>query len=98
MEYVRRARLNLVRTLKGLTAVIVENLYQRGVFSEEEVSKIKTDGGDFDKRRRTVDSVIKKGEAACYEFLRIIYIIKRSTESSVCSGKYRDRLFFERRI
>uniref|UniRef100_A0A669DX61 NACHT domain-containing protein n=1 Tax=Oreochromis niloticus TaxID=8128 RepID=A0A669DX61_ORENI len=83
VEYVRRARLNLVRTLKGLTTVIVENLYQRGVFSEKEVSEIKAEGDDFDKSRRIVESVIKKGEAACYEFLRIIDITrKRSTESS----------------
>ncbi|CAI5638731.1 unnamed protein product [Oreochromis niloticus] len=81
VEYVRRARTNLVRTLKGLTTVIVENLYQRGVFSEEEVSKINTERDDFDKNRGIVDTVIKRGEAACYEFLRIIDITrKRSTE------------------
>ncbi|XP_025759117.1 uncharacterized protein LOC102081515 isoform X13 [Oreochromis niloticus] len=81
VEYVRRARTNLVRTLKGLTTVIVENLYQRGVFSEEEVSKINTERDDFDKNRGIVDTVIKGGEAACYEFLRIIDITrKRSTE------------------
>uniref|UniRef100_A0AAZ1XC23 NACHT domain-containing protein n=1 Tax=Oreochromis aureus TaxID=47969 RepID=A0AAZ1XC23_OREAU len=80
VEYVKRARLNLVRTLKGLT-VIVEHLYQKEVFSEEEVSKIKTAGDDFDKTREIVDSVIKKGETACYEFLRIIDITrKRSAE------------------
>uniref|UniRef100_A0AAZ1X3K1 NACHT domain-containing protein n=2 Tax=Oreochromis aureus TaxID=47969 RepID=A0AAZ1X3K1_OREAU len=80
VEYVRGARLKLVRALKGLT-VIVENLYQKEVFSEEEVSKIKTASDDFDKTREIVDSVIKKGEAACYEFLRIIDITrKRSTE------------------
>ncbi|XP_030611040.1 nucleotide-binding oligomerization domain-containing protein 1-like [Archocentrus centrarchus] len=80
VEYVKRARRHLVRTLKGLT-VIVENLYQKGVFSEEEVSKIKTEGDDFDKTRRIVDSVINKGEAASYEFLRIIDTTrKRSTE------------------
>uniref|UniRef100_A0A669CFQ8 NACHT domain-containing protein n=1 Tax=Oreochromis niloticus TaxID=8128 RepID=A0A669CFQ8_ORENI len=76
VEYVKRARLNLVRTLKGLT-VIVEHLYQKEVFSEEEVSKIKTAGDDFDKTREIVDSVIKKGEAACYEFLRIIDITRK---------------------
>ncbi|XP_039460165.1 uncharacterized protein LOC120435181 [Oreochromis aureus] len=79
VEYVRRAKPKLVRTLKGLT-VIVEHLYQKEVFSEEEVSKIKTAGDDFDKTREIVNRVIKKGEAACYEFLRIIDIRKRSTE------------------
>ncbi|XP_039908523.1 uncharacterized protein LOC120747026 [Simochromis diagramma] len=80
VEYVRRAKPKLVGTLKGLT-VIVEHLYQEEVFSEEEVSKIKTAGDDFDKTREIVNRVIKKGEAACYEFLRIIDITrKRRTE------------------
>ncbi|XP_026019118.1 uncharacterized protein LOC113019570 isoform X4 [Astatotilapia calliptera] len=80
VEYVRRAKPKLVGTLKGLNG-IVEHLYQKEVFSEEEVSKIKTAGDDFDKTREIVNRVIKKGEAACYEFLRIIDITrKRRTE------------------
>ncbi|XP_076736983.1 nucleotide-binding oligomerization domain-containing protein 1-like isoform X1 [Maylandia zebra] len=80
VEYVRRAKHKLVGTLKGLNG-IVEHLYQKEVFSEEEVSKIKTAGDDFDKTREIVNRVIKKGDAACYEFLRIIDITrKRRTE------------------
>ncbi|KAL3999945.1 Ig heavy chain Mem5-like protein [Sarotherodon galilaeus] len=71
LDYVKSARYYLVRTLKGFTE-IVENLSMRGVFSEEDVNKIKTEGDDFDKSGRIVDSVIEKGEEACYEFLRII--------------------------
>ncbi|XP_030601251.1 protein NLRC5-like [Archocentrus centrarchus] len=78
LDYVQSARDHLVRTLEGL-AEIVENLKQKGVFSEEEVSKIKTEGDDFDKTGIIVDSVIKKGEEACYEFLRIIDITRKKS-------------------
>ncbi|XP_076579382.1 uncharacterized protein LOC143315808 [Chaetodon auriga] len=71
VEYVKTARVHLVRELKNLS-VIVENLYQQNVFSDEEVSKIKAERDDYDKSRAILDSVIKKGEAACYEFLRIL--------------------------
>lgn len=76
LNYVITARRHLVRELKNLS-VIVENLYQRGVFSDEEVSKIKAEGDDYDKSRKILDSVTKKGEDACYEFLRIIDITRK---------------------
>ncbi len=80
LDYVKSARVHLVRELKSLS-VIVENLYQKGVFSDEEVSKIQTERDDYDKTRKILDSVTKKGEAACYEFLRIIDMTrKRSSE------------------
>ncbi|XP_039857981.1 protein NLRC5-like [Simochromis diagramma] len=75
INFVKSARDNLVRTLKGFNE-IVEKLYQKGVFSEEEVSKIKKGHNEFAKTGAVVDSVINKGEAACYEFLRIIDITR----------------------
>lgn len=77
-EYVRSARVHLVRELKSLS-VIVENLYQQGVLSDEEVSEIKAEKHDFDKTRSLLDSVRKKGEAACYEFLKIIDETRKRT-------------------
>ncbi|KAK2857171.1 hypothetical protein Q5P01_005906 [Channa striata] len=76
--YVRRARVHLVRELKNLS-VIVENLYQQRVLSDEEVSKIQTQRDDYDKTREMLDSVIKKGEDACYILLRIIDMTRKRT-------------------
>ncbi|XP_051283566.1 uncharacterized protein LOC127378595 isoform X2 [Dicentrarchus labrax] len=77
-DYIESARVHLVRELKNLS-VIVENLYQQKVFSDEEVSKIQTERDDFDKTSKILDSVTKKGEAACYKFLRIIDMTRKRT-------------------
>uniref|UniRef100_A0A3B4VJG5 CARD domain-containing protein n=1 Tax=Seriola dumerili TaxID=41447 RepID=A0A3B4VJG5_SERDU len=73
-----QARVHLVRELKNLS-VIVENLYQRNVFSDEEVIRIQEEINDYDKIRKILDLVMKKGEAACYEFLRIIDMTRKRT-------------------
>ncbi|KAF3688341.1 Nucleotide-binding oligomerization domain-containing protein 2 [Channa argus] len=77
-DYIKRARPHLVRELQNLS-VIVENLYQQRVLSDEEVSEIQAEADDYDKTRRILDSVIKKGEEACYKFLRIIDITRKRT-------------------
>ncbi|XP_037829733.1 protein NLRC5 [Kryptolebias marmoratus] len=71
LDYIRDARPHLVGELRNLS-VILENLYQEKVLTDEEVSKIKTEKDDYDETRAILDSVIKKGEAACYKLLRII--------------------------
>ncbi|XP_074532054.1 uncharacterized protein LOC141795163 [Halichoeres trimaculatus] len=71
LEYVRSARLHLVTHLRDLS-VIVENLYQEEVFHGEEVSTIQAERNEFEKARKILDSVTKKGEEACYKFLRVI--------------------------
>ncbi|XP_033989115.1 uncharacterized protein LOC117484789 isoform X3 [Trematomus bernacchii] len=78
VEYIRRARRHLVNTLKNLS-VILENLNQQGVLGDEEVSRIQAEGNDYDKNRTLLDSVTKKGEAASYEFLKIIDITRKRT-------------------
>lgn len=77
-EYVTSARDHLVRELKSLS-VIVENLYQQRFFSDEEFSEINAERNDFDKTRKILDSVTVKGEAACYEFLKIIDMTRELT-------------------
>uniref|UniRef100_A0A3Q4N7Q9 CARD domain-containing protein n=1 Tax=Neolamprologus brichardi TaxID=32507 RepID=A0A3Q4N7Q9_NEOBR len=76
--YIRSARRHLVGELKNLT-VILENLYQRGVLCDEEVSKIQAEKDDYDKTRKILDSVTNKGEKACYEFLKIIDMTRKRT-------------------
>ncbi|XP_074532149.1 nucleotide-binding oligomerization domain-containing protein 1-like [Halichoeres trimaculatus] len=71
LEYVRSARLHLVTHLRDLS-VIVENLHQEEVFHGEEVSTIQAERNEFEKARKILDSVTKKGEEACYTFLRVI--------------------------
>ncbi|KAG7235521.1 hypothetical protein INR49_002567 [Caranx melampygus] len=78
VDYVQQARIHLVEELKN-PSVIVQNLYKRGVFTDEEVSKIQTEKDDFDKNRKILHKVIKKGEAACYELLRIIDTTRKRT-------------------
>uniref|UniRef100_A0A3P8P6S8 NACHT domain-containing protein n=1 Tax=Astatotilapia calliptera TaxID=8154 RepID=A0A3P8P6S8_ASTCA len=77
-DYVKTARVHLVRELKNLS-VIVQNLNQKGVLGEEEVSLIQTEKTDENKRRMILDSVIKKGEEACYELLKIIDMTRKRT-------------------
>uniref|UniRef100_A0A3B5Q7L9 NACHT domain-containing protein n=1 Tax=Xiphophorus maculatus TaxID=8083 RepID=A0A3B5Q7L9_XIPMA len=78
LEYVENARLHLVGELKSLS-VILENLCQQKVLIDEEVSKIKAEKDDYDRTRALLDSVIRKGEEACYRFLRIIDQTRRRT-------------------
>ncbi|XP_076736580.1 uncharacterized protein LOC101483126 isoform X2 [Maylandia zebra] len=78
LDYVKHAKLHLISGLKDLS-VILENLNQKGVLGDEEVSNIKAEKTDKDKRRTTLISVIKKGEAACYELLKIIDMTRKRT-------------------
>ncbi|XP_078099521.1 uncharacterized protein LOC144512587 [Sander vitreus] len=77
-DYVKNQRARLVGRLKNLS-VILENLSQKNVLSDEEVCEIEAEKTDYDKTRRILDKVIKKGEAACYEFLMIIYMTRKRT-------------------
>ncbi|XP_050925157.1 uncharacterized protein LOC108879369 isoform X49 [Lates calcarifer] len=78
VDYIQQARVHLVRELRSLS-VIIENLYQQEVLSDEEVSKIQAETDDYDKTRKILDSVIKKGEQACYVLLRIIDMTRKRT-------------------
>ncbi|MEQ2245545.1 hypothetical protein ILYODFUR_029035, partial [Ilyodon furcidens] len=78
LDYITNARVHLVGELRSLS-VILENLYQQGVLMDEEVSKIKAEKDDYDRTRAILDSVTRKGEAACYKLLRIIYLTRRRT-------------------
>ncbi|XP_051797580.1 uncharacterized protein LOC110968810 isoform X1 [Acanthochromis polyacanthus] len=78
LNYVESARNHLVGELQNLS-VILENLYQKGVLSDEEVRNIQAERDGYDKTRKILDSVMKKGEAACYEFLRIIHVTRKRT-------------------
>ncbi|XP_034007218.1 uncharacterized protein LOC117499055 isoform X18 [Trematomus bernacchii] len=78
VEYVRGARIHLVKTLKN-HSVILENLKQQGVLRDEEVCRIQAEGNDYDKNRKLIDSVTDKGEKASYEFLKIIDMTRKRT-------------------
>lgn len=76
--YVEKARSRLLGKLKNLS-VILENLRQKEVFSDEAVSKIQAEKDDYDKTRKILDWVKCKGEDACYEFLRIVDMTRQRT-------------------
>ncbi|XP_074526284.1 uncharacterized protein LOC141790359 [Halichoeres trimaculatus] len=78
LEYVSSARLHLVTHLRDFS-VIVQNLYQEEVFHGEEVSTIQAERNEFEKARKILDSVTKKGEEACYKFLRVIDRTRKRT-------------------
>ncbi|XP_028427818.1 protein NLRC5-like isoform X1 [Perca flavescens] len=85
-DYIKNQRFHLVeKSLLKNHSVILENLNQENsdkkkVLSDEEVCEIEqAEKTDYNKTRRILDSVIKKGEAACYEFLRIIYMTRKRT-------------------
>lgn len=78
LDYVKHAKPHLISGLKNLS-VILENLNQKGVLGDEEVSNIKAEKTDKDEIRTTLISVIKKGEAACYELLKIIDMTRKRT-------------------
>ena len=77
-QYIRTARSRLVGKLKNIS-VIVENLYQREVLNAEGVSKINAERDDYDKTREMLEWVTNKGEAACYELLKIIDTTRKRT-------------------
>ncbi|XP_016520821.1 uncharacterized protein LOC103129713 isoform X1 [Poecilia formosa] len=77
-DYIANARVHLVGELRNLS-VILENLHQQEVFTDEEVNTIKAEKDDYDRTRAILDSVTRKGEAACYGFLRIIDQTRRRT-------------------
>ncbi|XP_070712036.1 uncharacterized protein [Pempheris klunzingeri] len=78
LDYVQRARPRLVEELRDLS-LILENLNQQGVLSAEEVSRIQSRRNEYDQTREILSSVTKKGEAACYMFLRIIDMTRKRT-------------------
>ncbi|XP_077069763.1 uncharacterized protein LOC143722311 [Siphateles boraxobius] len=78
IEFLKNARTNLVTDMKNLP-LIIENLYQQSVFNDHEVDDLKAERTEFDKARCILDWVIKKGEEASYELLKILDVTKKST-------------------
>ncbi|XP_068575543.1 uncharacterized protein [Cebidichthys violaceus] len=78
LEYVKSAKLSLVGKLKSLS-VILENLNQKGILSDELVCVIEAERTDYDKRRKILNLVINSGEDACYQFLCILDVTKGRT-------------------
>ncbi|XP_055780066.1 uncharacterized protein LOC129855971 [Salvelinus fontinalis] len=78
LEYIQNGRRLLVERLQNLSLVL-ENLFQRKVLQEEEVSKIQAEVDRFDQTRKILDWVTAKGEAACYELLMILHITRKRT-------------------
>ncbi|XP_064860562.1 uncharacterized protein LOC115118922 [Oncorhynchus nerka] len=78
VNYVTDRKLDLIRLLKDLT-LIVDNLQQQRVFLNEEVEVINSKETRSDKAREILDRVVKKGEAACYKLLEILYITRQRT-------------------
>ncbi|XP_076022053.1 uncharacterized protein LOC143012674 isoform X2 [Genypterus blacodes] len=77
-EFLNNARCSLVENLTNLS-IIADYLCQKRVFNKEEVSKIEVEPDDYDKSRSILNAVTQKGEYACYECLKIIYLTRRRT-------------------
>ncbi|XP_059358992.1 nucleotide-binding oligomerization domain-containing protein 2-like [Carassius carassius] len=77
-EYLRNARKDLVTHMKNLP-LIIENLYQKQVFSHDEVDALKAERTEFDQARCVLDWVVNKGDTASYEFLQVLDVTKKRT-------------------
>ncbi|XP_036403577.1 nucleotide-binding oligomerization domain-containing protein 2-like [Megalops cyprinoides] len=78
LDYVRNVRTHLVERLQNLS-VIVEKLSECKVLNKNEVSVIDSIPEKFDKTRKILDMVTAKGEAACYELLKILDATRKRT-------------------
>ncbi|XP_067283551.1 uncharacterized protein [Pseudorasbora parva] len=78
IEYLENARIKLIKYMKNFP-LIIENLYQKRVFNDDNVDDLKAERTEFDKARCILDWVIKKGEEASYELLRILDVTKKRT-------------------
>ncbi|XP_038153428.1 uncharacterized protein LOC119791427 [Cyprinodon tularosa] len=83
-DYLTEARDCLVGKLRN-HSVILENLLQQKFLHDEEVSEIEAEKKPFEKDRNILDSVIRKGERACYHLLWIIYMISKRTKKKPAS-------------
>ncbi|XP_065109113.1 uncharacterized protein [Paramisgurnus dabryanus] len=77
-EYLRTCRCKLVTHMENFP-LIIENLYQQKVFNDHDVDALKAERTEFDKARCILDWVIKKGEMASYELLKILDFTRRRT-------------------
>ena len=83
VDFIKSGRSRFIGKLRNLSVILEnlnqEDLYKRKVLSDEEVSKIQAERDDYDKTRTILDSVTRKGEAASYEFLRILDMTRTRT-------------------
>ncbi|XP_026108467.1 uncharacterized protein LOC113080529 [Carassius auratus] len=77
-DYLEKTRRDLVKHMKNLP-LIIENLKQKRVFNDDNVNDLKAEDTEFDKARCILDWVIKKGELASYELLKILDETKKRT-------------------
>ncbi|XDV11796.1 hypothetical protein PO909_000628 [Leuciscus waleckii] len=77
-EYLRNTFAKLVTHIQN-PPLIVDNLYQKKVFSDHEVDALKAERTEFDKARCILDWVTKKGEEASYILLKILDVTKKRT-------------------
>uniref|UniRef100_A0A3Q2PFY6 CARD domain-containing protein n=1 Tax=Fundulus heteroclitus TaxID=8078 RepID=A0A3Q2PFY6_FUNHE len=77
-DYISNTRAQLLGGLRNLS-VIAENLYQQGVLNDDEFNEIKAEKDDYGRTEAILDSVTRKGEAACYQLLKIIYQTRKRT-------------------
>lgn len=83
-DYLTKARARLAGELRN-HSVILENLLQQRFFLDEEVSVIEAEKNHYEKDRKILKYVIKKGERTCYHLLWIIYMISKRTKKKPAS-------------
>ncbi|XP_036421378.1 uncharacterized protein LOC118804866 [Colossoma macropomum] len=76
-DYVSDARIHLIEQLKNLP-LIIEKLYQKKVLNNTEVSDLEAIPEKCRKSRKILDWITNKGKDACYEFLRILDLERKS--------------------
>lgn len=78
LDFIKNGRILLEKRLQNLSVVLNE-LFDRKVLSEGEVINLKSITETPDGTKRMIDLVIRKGEAVCYEFLKILDYTRSTT-------------------
>lgn len=78
LDFIKKGRIQLEKRLQNLS-VVLNKLLDHKVLDEEQVTHIKSISETSDGSKRMIDLVICKGEAACYEFLKILDSTRSTT-------------------
>ncbi|XP_028847007.1 uncharacterized protein LOC114796724 [Denticeps clupeoides] len=78
VEYIKNARVILVEQLKN-QPLIVEKLREKEVLNLHQCTEINEEPKTFEKNRKIMDFVTRKGNKACYELLRVLNTTRQRT-------------------
>lgn len=76
VDYIQNGRSLLVDSLEN-PSLVIDHLHKHMVLHQEEVSYLSSMYEKSDRSRKMLDMTVCKGEAACYELLKILYTTRK---------------------